>query len=178
MPASDRQISPCYREKSVSRKGEHCRCHFPPLAFKSRRVSLEDLAAVPCECDWTQSLQRKRAFRTPQTFCICGFHPHSDPEDRRAEIRPKRDSKPSCRRASPWAHTQYILIKELSLGPENFWILMHLKLIQPAQTQTCCKLRYSPHDPHSQAERSFPYNLKIKSIFEEINNNILTSFSN
>lgn len=133
-----RQNSPHYREKSVSRKGEHYRHNFPPLAFKSCRVPLEDLAAVPCECDWTQSVQSKRAFGIPQ---------HSASQASTHMVTQKigghkyilRET-PSCRRAAPWAHTQYILIKELSFGPENFWILMHLKLIQPAQTQTWCKL--------------------------------------
>lgn len=128
-----RENSPCYREKSVSRKGLNERHRFPLLAFKHCRVARENLAAVPCECDWPQFLSSNRALRKPQTFCIPGIHPHSDPEDWRAETR---DPKPSRRWASPCVHTQYILIKELTLELVNFGILMELNFIQPAQAET------------------------------------------
>lgn len=157
----------------MSRKGEHYRHHFPPLAFKSCRVSLEDLTAVPCECDWTQSIQSKRAFGTTQTFCICGFHPHSDPEERKAEIHPKRESKPSCRRA----HTQYILIKQLSLG--EFLDLNALKT-HSSQPKLKLDVKYATHHmiPILKLKDHFHRILRYKASLSKSTKNILTSFSN
>lgn len=132
----NRKNSPCYRQKAVSRKGLYQRHHFPSLAFKHCKVSFENLVAVTCKCDCPQFISSKRAFRKPRAFCIPSFHPHSDPEDRRAEMQPKRHPKPSCRQASPRVHTQYILIKGLSLGLVYFWILVQLNFFQPAQTET------------------------------------------
>lgn len=96
-------------------------------------------------------------------FCIPSFHAHSGPEDRRAEMHPKRDPKPSCRWASPWVHTRYIQIKELSLGLVDFWILVQFNFIQPAHAETWCKLCYSPCDPHSQLKDHFHIILRYKA---------------
>lgn len=48
----NRENSPCYTEKSASRrdmdrKGVNYRHYFPSLAFKHCRVSLENLTATP-----------------------------------------------------------------------------------------------------------------------------------
>lgn len=118
---------------------------------------------------------------------LLGYHRHSASEASTHTVTQKTGGHkyilretPSCRRAAPRAHTQYILIKELSLGPENYWILMHLKLIQPAQTQTWGKLCYYSHYmiPILMLKDHFHIILRYKVSLSKSTKMPLTSFLN
>lgn len=133
-----RQNSPHYRENLFPEKENTTDIifhHWPlsPAGFHLKTLQLSPVSVTG------HSLSKANV--------LLGYHRHSASQASTHTVTQKigghkyiLKETPSCRRAAPWAHTQYILIKELSLGPENFWILMHLKLIQPAQTQTWCKL--------------------------------------